>query len=101
MERRLPAGILQNAGWKPALHNSSIIHPMKIRFDMIGLFVTDLPRMVAFYRDVVDLEVQTEVAGEYAEFHHEGIRFSMCVREKVPDLLGQAPGYPDGLNGTF
>jgi catechol 2,3-dioxygenase-like lactoylglutathione lyase family enzyme len=74
---------------------------MKIRFDMIGLFVIDLPQMVAFYRDIIGLKVQTEVAGEYAEFHHEGIRFSMYVREKVPELLGQAPSYPQGLNGTF
>jgi lactoylglutathione lyase len=79
----------------------SIFNPMKIRFDMIGLFVTDLPRMVAFYRDILGFEIQTEVAGEYAEFNHEGIRFSMYVREKVPELLGQAPGYPQGLNGTF
>ena len=74
---------------------------MKIRFDMIGLFVSDLPRMVAFYRDVIGLEVQNEVAGEYAEFQHEGIRFSMYVRDKVPELLGQTPGYPQGLNGSF
>ena len=74
---------------------------MKIRFDMIGLFVTDLPKMVNFYRDVIGLKIQTEVSGEYVEFHHAGIRFSMYAREKVPELLGQTPTYPRGLNGTF
>jgi catechol 2,3-dioxygenase-like lactoylglutathione lyase family enzyme len=74
---------------------------MKIRFDMIGLFVSDLPKMLAFYRDVIGLEVQNEVAGEYAEFHHQGIRFSMYARDKVPGLLGQTPSYPQGLNGSF
>lgn len=30
---------------------------MKIKFDMFALFVSDLNKMVAFYRDVVELEI--------------------------------------------
>lgn len=74
---------------------------MAIRFDMIGLFVNDLPQMVTFYRDVLGLPMQQEVAGEFAEFQHEGVRFSMYVREKLPELLGTEPSYPQNLNGTF
>ena len=30
---------------------------MGVRFDMIGLFVQDLGKMVGFYRDVVGLDI--------------------------------------------
>jgi lactoylglutathione lyase len=74
---------------------------MGIKLDMIGIFVQDLPRMVSFYRDVLGFEIDWDGAGPYAEFKHEGIRFSMYERAQLPGLLGQTPAYPDGLNGTF
>jgi catechol 2,3-dioxygenase-like lactoylglutathione lyase family enzyme len=74
---------------------------MPLRFDMIGIFVTDLPRMVAFYRDVLGVATDWNGDGPYAEFTHEGIRFSMYERAQLPDLLGSAPTYPSGVNGTF
>ena len=74
---------------------------MGTRFDMIGIFVNDLHRMVAFYRDVLGFEIVWDGKGPYAEFKHEGIRFSMYERAQLPDLLGQTPTYPSGLNGTF
>ena len=39
--------------------------------------------------------------GPYAEFVNDGVRFSMYERAQLPGLLGQAPTYPAGLNGTF
>jgi catechol 2,3-dioxygenase-like lactoylglutathione lyase family enzyme len=74
---------------------------MATRFDMIGLFVTDIQRMVLFYRDVVGLAIEWDGAGPYAEFRHEGIRFAMYERAKLPELLGMKPDYPHGVNGTF
>ena len=74
---------------------------MKMKFNMIGLFVTDLTRMVKFYRDTVGLEIDWEGDGPYAEFKHAGIRFSMFERKQLPDLLGQTPTFPSGINGTF
>ncbi len=74
---------------------------MGTRFDMVGIFVNDLQRMVAFYRDVLGIEIEWDGQGPYAEFKHEGIRFSMFKRKELPGLLGQSPSYPDGLNGTF
>lgn len=74
---------------------------MGTRLDMIGIFVNDLPKMVEFYRDVLGFEIDWEGSGPYAEFKHEGIRFSMFERAQLPDLLGQAPTFPSGLNGTF
>jgi lactoylglutathione lyase len=74
---------------------------MSTRIDMIGIFVTDLARMVVFYRDVLGFEITWDGSGPYAEFVNEGVRFSMYERAQLPGLLGQTPGYPAGLNGTF
>lgn len=75
---------------------------MKVKFDMIGLFVQDMKRMVEFYRDVVGLVVEWDGESPYAEFQHEGIRLAFYERKKLPDLMpGHEPTYPSGLNGTF
>lgn len=74
---------------------------MKLRFDMIGLFVGNLEGMVRFYSDVIGLDSEWDGQGPYAEFKHEGIRFAMFERAMLPELLGQPPSYPNGINGTF
>ncbi len=78
---------------------------MAIRFDMIGLFVGDLPKMVAFYRDVLGVEIEWSGEGANAEFKHEGIRFAMFSRpafpEIIPELVGHEASYSKGLNPTF
>ncbi len=74
---------------------------MGTKLDMIGIFVNDLPAMVKFYRDVLGFETDWKGEGPYAEFKHEGIRFSMYERAQLPGLLNQTPTYPSGLNGTF
>ena len=74
---------------------------MGIRFDMVGLFVADLRKMVEFYRDVLGVEIEWDGRGSFAEFKHAGIRFSMFERARLPEILGQTPTYPSGLNGTF
>jgi lactoylglutathione lyase len=74
---------------------------MSTRLDMIGIFVSDLQQMVAFYRDVLGFKTDWDGKGPYAEFQHEGIRFSMYERAQLRGLLGQEPTYPGGLNGTF
>jgi lactoylglutathione lyase len=74
---------------------------MGTRVDMIGIFVTGLQSMVAFYRDVLGFEIEWDGQGPFAEFKHDGIRFSMFERAQLPKILGQAPTYPQGFNGTF
>ena len=74
---------------------------MSTRFDMIGVFVADLPKMVAFYRDALGLAIDWDGQGPYAEFKHEGIRLSMYERKELPKLLGQIPDFPQRLNGSF
>ena len=72
-----------------------------IRFDMIGIFVSDLGKMVEFYRNILGIETEWSGDDPYAEFKHEGIRFSMFQRKMLPDLLGQEPSFPEGINGSF
>ena len=75
---------------------------MGTRIDMIGIFISDLPKMVAFYRDVLGFEIEWDGNGPYAEFKHEGVRFSMYERAQLPELFnGLNPSYPNGVNGTF
>ena len=68
---------------------------------MIGLFVKDLPKMVQFYKEVIGLAIDWDGTGPYAEFDHEGIRFSMFERKELEKLLRQPPSFPTGINGTF
>ncbi len=74
---------------------------MGARLDMVGIFVNNLHQMVAFYRDVLGFETDWNGKGPYAEFKHEGIRFSMYELAQLPGLLKQTPTFPSGLNGTF
>lgn len=74
---------------------------MGIKLNMIGLFVKDLSVMVAFYRDIIGMDIDWNGEGPYAEFKHEGIRFAMYERGMLSELLGQEPSFPQGINGTF
>jgi lactoylglutathione lyase len=74
---------------------------MSLRFDMIGLFPQDLPRMVEFYKVLLGVEVEWDGKSPYAEFKHEGIRFAMYARSELPALLGKQPYYTRGINGTL
>lgn len=74
---------------------------MPTKIDMIGIFVNDLKQMVAFYRDALGFEIDWDGQGPYAEFKHDGVRFSMYERAQLPGLLGQEPSYASGINGTF
>ncbi|HUW18351.1 MAG TPA: VOC family protein [Sedimentisphaerales bacterium] len=88
---------------KPTDENSQSegrTHRMDVRFNMIALFVEDLPESTKFYRDVIGLKVK-HTEENYVLFQHEAIDFALFVRSKLPEWLGQQPSYPTGLNGTF
>lgn len=57
------------------------------------LFVSDLGRSIAFYRDVIGLTFKFEDAG-YAEFATPGTRFALYERRRAEWLTGRpvAPG---------
>ena len=78
---------------------------MGLKFDMIGIFVSELNRMVPVYRDVLGVDVEWSGDAPFAEFKHDGIRFSMFQRsamaEMMPELVGHKAEFAGGLNPTF
>jgi lactoylglutathione lyase len=71
------------------------------KFDMIGIFVQDIHLMVDFYKNALGVEIDWKGEGPYAEFKHDGIRFSMYVRKELTHLFGVSPEFPKKLNGTY
>jgi lactoylglutathione lyase len=69
--------------------------------DQLGyviLFVADLARSIAFYRDVIGLPFKLHGDG-YAEFATRGSRFGLYDRDRLEELTGQRPGAPGGPGG--
>lgn len=68
------------------------------RVGYVILFVGDLDRSVAFYRDVIGLPFRLHGDG-YAEFATEGARFGLYDRQRLGELTGHdaaAPSRPGG-----
>jgi catechol 2,3-dioxygenase-like lactoylglutathione lyase family enzyme len=74
---------------------------MTARLDMVGLFPERFSEMVAFYRDVLGFPCDWDGCSPYAEFANDGVRFAFYARRLLPELLGETPSYPTGLNGTL
>jgi lactoylglutathione lyase len=68
------------------------------RLGYVIVFVGDLERSVAFYRDVVGLEFRLYGDG-YAEFTTEGARFGLYDRSRLGELTGQEATTPGGPGG--
>jgi lactoylglutathione lyase len=69
--------------------------------DQVGyviLFVADLERSVAFYRDVLGLPFKLQGDG-YVEFATEGSRFGLYDRNRLGELTGQGPQAPGAPGG--
>ena len=62
------------------------------------LFVGDLERSVAFYRDVIGLPFKLQGDG-YVEFATEGAKFGLYDRNRLPELTGQGPEAARGPGG--
>jgi lactoylglutathione lyase len=69
--------------------------------DQVGyviLFVADLQRSVAFYRDVLGLPFKLHGDG-YAEFATRGTRFGLYDRNRLGELTGHGPRVPNSPGG--
>jgi len=69
------------------------------------LFVSDLERSIAFYRDVIGLPFRFATES-YAEFETAGAKFALFVRSRLPELIGkEAPAgeapWPQGEVAFF
>src|SRR5436190_23370803 len=58
------------------------------KVDYVILYVEDLDRSIAFYRDLVGLPFKFSESG-YAEFATEGTKFALYARSNLLDLLGR------------
>jgi lactoylglutathione lyase len=71
-----------------------------LKLDAVGLFVTDMSRMVAFYRDVMHMKTQWNGSAN-AELYSDGIRLIMFSRQDFEGMTSRNYGYVKGLNGTM
>jgi lactoylglutathione lyase len=68
------------------------------RLGYVILFVADLERSVAFYRDVIGLPFKLHGDG-YAEFATRGTRFGLYDRNRLGELTGRGPRAPASPGG--
>lgn len=61
------------------------------RVGSVILYVADLDRSIAFYRDVIGLPFKLHGDG-YAEFATEGTKFGLFDRARLPGLIGRKGG---------
>lgn len=53
---------------------------------LITVWTDDVPRLVAFYREVLGMTPQGDESGAYVEFVHPGVRFAVCARSLMAGL---------------
>ena len=71
-----------------------------MKFNTVGLFVTEMEKMVSFYRDVMDLE--TDWKGEAnAELSCGEMRLIMYSRNDFEVMTGRKYSYTENINGTM
>ena len=64
---------------------------------LITILTNDVPRLTAFYRDVLRFEVKQDMGG-YVEFHSDGVRFAVCARSILHEASGH-PSYTEAHHG--
>jgi lactoylglutathione lyase len=68
------------------------------RLGYVILFVEDLERSLAFYRDVIGVPFRLEGDG-YVEFATQGARLGLYDRNRLEELTGQGPERPEHPGG--
>lgn len=70
---------------------------MRGKIALITILTDDVPRLVAFYRDVLGFAVENP-ADDYNEFVSEGVRFAVCKRSILAEATGD-PSYAAPARG--
>jgi len=68
-----------------------------MRIDLITLIADDVPKMAAFYRDVMGFPIKVDMGG-YVEFASDGARFAVCTRATMYEAT-QHVSYKDPKSG--
>jgi lactoylglutathione lyase len=61
---------------------------MIARVDYVILYVEDLDRSIAFYREMIGLQLRLRDRG-YVELVTEGTKFGLFARANLPELIGR------------
>lgn len=56
---------------------------------LITIVTADVPRLAAFYREVLGFAIKQDLGG-YVEFHNAGVRFAICARSILHEASGHA-----------
>ena len=72
-----------------------------LTFDATGLFVTEMEKMVLFYRDVIGMESNWKNGEPYAELFSGNMRLIMYSRQDFEKMVSKTFIYPKPLNGTL
>lgn len=72
-----------------------------LKFDAAGLFVTEMEKMVLFYRDVVGMKSEWKDNEPYAELFSGDMRLIMYSRDDFEKMISKTFTYPKELNGTL
>ena len=72
-----------------------------MRLDGIGLFVKDMAKMVRFYRDVLDFEIQEGEDAVNVYLIKDGTLFMLYERKNFESMTSRKYEYIQGLNGHF
>ncbi|HSM56763.1 MAG TPA: VOC family protein [Candidatus Sulfomarinibacteraceae bacterium] len=73
---------------------------MRARIDLITILTDDVPRLTAFYRDVLGFPVKTDM-DTYVEFVAGGVRFSICERSVMAQATGRDTFESEASGHTF
>jgi lactoylglutathione lyase len=71
---------------------------MNTRLDLLTIMVDDMPRMLAFYRDVLGFAVKRDRGG-WVSLENDGVRLALWERRALAVQFPQVT-FPSGLNGT-
>ena len=55
---------------------------MQNTITLVTILTDNVPRLVAFYRDVMGIEVEGD-SGDYVEFKMKGVRFAICDKQEL------------------
>lgn len=53
---------------------------MKSQIALVTIWTDQIDQMRAFYHDIMGFNIKLDL-GNYVEFHNEGVRFAICMRE--------------------
>lgn len=72
-----------------------------MRLDGFGIFVEDMPKMIAFYRDVLGFEIKQSPDADNVYIIKDGTLFMFYGRKSFEKMTSHEFGYAKGLSGHF